>query len=183
MPLGDLLIKQVVERLQADLPNLRRFATLSPIPGFRDWLLGVLDDAGAEALTADDVDLLAPGDPGGAVAALRSVVAAEEIPPRAVVEPLEPVLTRLVARYLLDERRGQRALDPVAHFHLSNGARVERLNWMANPTTAGWERGLGLMVNYRYDLRQIERNHDAYVTDGSIEATDEVRRLLTGGRP
>ncbi len=183
VPLGDMLIKQVAERLQADLPNLRRFATLSPIPGFRDWLIDALDDGAPAVLTEAEAELLAPGAPDQAARSLRSVVAAADVPPPASLAPLEPVLTRLAARYLVEERRGARALDPVAHFHLSNGARVERLNWMANPTVAGWERGLGLMVNYRYDLPHIEGNHDAYVTTGTVEAADDVRRLLTGGRP
>ena len=68
-----------------------------------------------------------------------------------------------------------RAIDPVAHFHLSNGARIERLNWQANPSAVGWDRGLGLMVNYRYDLRTIEDNHDRYVGEADITISDGVR--------
>ncbi len=66
----------------------------------------------------------------------------------------------------------------MAHFHLSNGARVERLNWMANPSATGWDRGLGLMVNYRYDLRTIEENHERYADEGEITLGDQVRGLL-----
>lgn len=90
----------------------------------------------------------------------------------------QPILLRLAADYLLNRRRGGRALDPVAHFHLSNGALVERVNWWANPSAAGWERGLGMMVNYGYRLKSIEKNHDAYVGGGEVASTDAVRKLL-----
>ena len=70
-----------------------------------------------------------------------------------------------------------RAVDGVAHFHLSNGAIVDRINWRANATPTGWDRGLGMMVNYRYRLKDIERNHDRYASDGSVAVSDDVRRL------
>jgi malonyl-CoA decarboxylase len=96
----------------------------------------------------------------------------------AALDEAQPALLRLAADYLLNQRRDTRALDPVAHFHLSNGASIERLNWWANPSPAGWERGLGMMVNYRYELRHIERNHDRYAENGEITAADSIRKLL-----
>ena len=84
------------------------------------------------------------------------------------------------ARYLTTLRDG-RAIDPVANFHLSNGASLERLNWMANPASYGLEESLGLMVNYRYDLTEIERNHEAYAQDGTVAASRSVRALLKSG--
>lgn len=176
--LGDLLIKSVVERLTAELPELEQFATLSPLPGLRRWLTAALSD-GDVTLPAADAERLAPGDPDAALGALRALVTGP--PPDAddpALDRVRPALLGLTARYLLEERRGDRALDPVANFHLSNGASVDRLNWAANLTPAGWEGGLGMMVNYRYRLRQIERNHDRYVGEGRIAAADAVRKLV-----
>lgn len=172
--LGDFLIKKVVEQLQSEFPDLKVFATLSPIPGFRQWLTTALDRS--ELLNDDERMILAPDEPDAAVQALRAVLDSDRPPPRADFDPIRPVLERLAARYLVREHRGQRAADPVAHFHLSNGARVERLNWMANPGPTGWDRGLGMMVNYRYDLRTLEANHDDYIMNGTIAASDPMAK-------
>jgi malonyl-CoA decarboxylase len=94
---------------------------------------------------------------------------------------LEPILLRLAARYLLEEKRPEGgALDPVAHFHLSNGARVERLNWLGDPSPRGMAQACGVMVNYRYDTRQIEQNHEAYRGRGRVVASSGVKGLLKG---
>ncbi len=127
-----------------------------------------------------EVESLASGDAEAAVAALAALVrgpapAADD----PALEAARPALLRLGAEYLLHHRSDTRALDPVAHFHLANGAVVDALNWQANPSAAGWERGLGMMVNYRYRLRQIERNHDRYLDEGEITASDAVRRLVS----
>ena len=84
----------------------------------------------------------------------------------------------LGARYLVRERRNGRAIDPVAHFHLSNGARIERINWLADRSAKGMAQSAGLMVNYRYDLSEIEANHEAYTGEGRITASSAVRGLL-----
>jgi malonyl-CoA decarboxylase len=97
----------------------------------------------------------------------------------AICDAVEPVLMRLCTRYLLKEKgRGGRAQDPVEHFHLTNGALVERLCWKANATKPGMERSYGLMVNYLYRLDKIEENHEAYTGDGKIKASTNVSRLL-----
>jgi malonyl-CoA decarboxylase len=94
---------------------------------------------------------------------------------------LRPVLFRLAARYLLEERSARgRALDPVAHFHLTNGARVERLNWMGDTSARGMAQSAGMMVNYLYDIRRIEENHEAYRGRGRVVASSAVRSLLKG---
>jgi len=188
--LGDFLIKFVAEELSAELAGLSTFATLSPLPGFHDWL---------EAQAADDTrptgpvplsDLLdRPGDdtsPGrsggeddGVWRELAEILTSERSDRAdADIERLRPVIEHLAARYIAGTRPDGRAIDPVAHFHLSNGARVERVNWMANPTPTGWERGLGLMVNYRYDLRTIEEHHERYADEGEITLGEQVRGLL-----
>lgn len=177
--LGDLLIKSVAEQLSRELPNINTFATLSPLPGLRRWLEHALD-AGRVALTPPEIEALAPGDPHAALGALAAVVRGPApAPDDPALDAARPALLRLGAEYLLHQRSDTRALDPVAHFHLTNGAVVDALNWQANPSAAGWERGLGMMVNYRYRLRQIERNHDRYLDEGEIAASDAVRRLVS----
>lgn len=183
--LGDFLIKSVAEELAAELSDLKNFATLSPIPGFRGWLQEALAD---NASGTRSIDLAPAGgsadesDPSELLADLQTVVAG---PPLTADDPvmarLKPVLLQLVARYLLEPTSSGRTADPVAHFHLSNGAQVEYVNWMANPNAVGWERGLAMMVNYRYELKAIERNHDRYLNDREIAASDAVRKL-TGGQ-
>ena len=180
--LGNFLIKRVVEELTAELPHLKTFATLSPIPGFRKWVLeGLGDDAttNAATLTPEEKALISPHSPEDAEAQLLALASRPDPPDDDELDRWELVLMRLAATYLVDGRRGDRALDPVAHFHLSNGARVERLNWRANPGKAGWERGLSIMVNYRYTLTKIEANHDQYVDQTSIERSAEIESLRT----
>ena len=176
--LGDFLIKSVAEQLSHELPNIKRFATLSPLPGFRRWLERSIDE-GELTIGDREAEMLAPGKPAMAQSVLAGLVTGPVPDP---ADPLlagaQPILLRLAADYVLNQRRGNRALDPVAHFHLSNGALVERLNWWANPSAAGWERGLGMMVNYGYRLKNIEKNHDAYVGNGEVTSTDAVRKLL-----
>ena len=186
--LGDFLIKSVAEELSAELGNLRTFVTLSPLPGFRAWLeQEVVDDTRlggpirlAELLPRDDDDDADDAADDEIVWTRLGVLI--DGPARPADDPelgrLRPVIEHLAARYLTKLRPDGRVLDPVAHFHLSNGASIERLNWQANPSPTGWERGLGVMVNYRYDLRTIEDNHDRYVGEADLTISDGVRSLL-----
>jgi malonyl-CoA decarboxylase len=94
---------------------------------------------------------------------------------------VKPILLRLAARYLMAEKKeGKGALDPVAHFHLSNGARVERLNWAADSSGKGMAQAAGMMVNYLYDSRRIEKNHEAYKASGKVALSPSVRSLIKG---
>ncbi len=156
--LGNLLIKQVVSALLAELPHLKMFSTLSPIPGLRSWLEERTDNL-----------------PAPVAAALADATWVDD-PVR--VEALKEPLLELAARYLLTAKRGQQAQDRVANFHLSNGSRVERINWLANPTPIGLERSMGIMVNYRYVPEDIPRNHHLYVADGEISVHSGVRALI-----
>jgi len=91
---------------------------------------------------------------------------------------LKPILKRLCARYLMQEKgRGGRALDPVAHFHLTNGARMERLNWLGDPSENGLRQSSGMMINYRYRLKEIESNHEAYSGKGEVKASSAFKSL------
>ncbi len=175
--LGDFLIKSVAEQLAAELPGVRNFVTLSPLPGFRRWLRTELA-ADGDLVAPDEAAELGDGDEAEGRRRLATLVQGSLADADGMLERARPTLMALAARYLLDEQVKGRARDPVAHFHLTNGASIDRLNWWANPSAAGWERGLGMMVNYRYRLRDIERNHDDYVGERRIHASDGVRRLL-----
>jgi malonyl-CoA decarboxylase len=176
---GDFLIKRVVDALAVELPRLKIFATLSPVPGFRSWLErqdrsapdGLLLPAERTAIEALDEEA-APTD----ILALLNREAWPEDPRIAAV--LREPLTRLCARYLLQERSSSgRSLDPVAHFHLSNGARVERLNWLGDVSAKGLQQSAGMMVNYLYRLGDIEANHEAYRGEGRVAASSALRNL------
>ncbi|MBT8207144.1 MAG: malonyl-CoA decarboxylase [Acidimicrobiia bacterium] len=163
IPLGDFLIKRVVADLAEKLPHLDRFATLSPLPGFRDWLV-----AHAAESANPELDALRPilDEPEG-------VATAEQL------EPHREELLRWCARYLLQAKRVDgRVEERVQHFHLTNGARLERVNWMANPTQTGIQRSFGIMVNYRYDLDYIDANHEAYANRREVVASPDVIGLL-----
>jgi len=175
---GEFLVKRVVDDIARDLPNIETFATLSPVPGFRAWLDRRLD-AGETLLRDGERRLLAAAmqvdDADFRTALERHVAGSED---QALQNALRPPLLRLCAHYLLEEKRGRRARDRVAHFHLANGARLERLNWPANSGAAGLLRSYGTMVNYVYAPDDIEGNHEAYRDSGAVVASDAVKSLL-----
>jgi malonyl-CoA decarboxylase len=191
----------VVALLSAEFGNLKTFATLSPIPGFRRWFEERIASADPALLTEEEAVALravAPADPAlpspTTEAALsmvetpaqtlarilaRRTVARQEV----VARLLDPVLLRAAARCLLAESpsgRAKRARDPVAHFHLSNGARVERLNPRGDLSEKGWRESAGMMVNYLYDPARIEEYHEDYAGDGRRAASSAVRKLAKG---
>jgi malonyl-CoA decarboxylase len=166
--LGTALIKQVVEALRRDLPQLHRFVTLSPIPGFRDWVERQLAD-GAPDLGARERDLL-PAEPARVLARLNDAE-------WEVDEAIKPALVALCARYLVSTRDG-RVADPVGNFHLANGAAVARVNWMADPSPTGRARSFGVMTNYMYELERIAERTEAYAARGEVAMSPEVRELL-----
>lgn len=160
---GNFLIKQVAEELKQEFPRLRAFATLSPIPGFRAWL--------------DTVRVrLAAGTAGEARLALLSRLDAPAWQ-RSVDEPLRQLLTTLCAYYLLHAKHGRDPLDPVARFHLGNGASLERLNWMGDTSAQGIKRSAGMMVNYVYRLENVERNHERFANQHAVVAARRILKL------
>ncbi len=184
---GNFLIKQVVELLSQEFRSIKTFATLSPIPGFRRWLDARLADPEAGPLLPEEeaANLLKalPGEktaPAALAAALKRRGWQRD---PVVTKALEPALTRLCGRYLLLEgnpRLPRRALDPVAHFHLSNGARVERINMLGDVSERGMKESATLMVNYLYDPAKIEAYHEDYAGEGKRNASTSVRRLARG---
>lgn len=137
---GNFLIKQVVKVLQAELPNLKTFATLSPVPGFSRWV----EKAGIEE-NLEEAD--------------------------------DQRVAQLCAHYLVNEKRGEMPLDPVARFHLGNGARLERLNPRGDISEHGMAQAYGMLVNYVYDLPRLERNHEALVNEGIVSTTPAILKV------
>ena len=151
---GNFLLKRVIEELLSELPKLKSFATLSPIPGFADWL-GKRSGAEIQECLADKAERQAVAqDPeAGARWVERLRAAADGQAP----EPVRRTGLRLAAHYL-QQLRGADPLDAVARFHLGNGARIERLNWAADRSAKGLEQSCGLMVNYLYEPDQLDEN-------------------------
>lgn len=169
---GHFLIKQVVEELKREWPGLKTFVTLSPVPGFRGWLRREADDPQSGAISARERE---------AIAALDEPDWAED-PQRA--KELEAVLLPLAAYYLTEARTPPgKPVDPVARFHLGNGARLERIHWLADRSAGALKSAAGLMVNYLYDLDAIVANHEAYANENRVVASPAVRKLLRGARP
>ena len=176
---GDFLIKRVVDLLAGEFPSLKTFSTLSPVPAFCRFLKKLLDDGVTEDIfTAPERKLLGPAQSAlGDIETLRALLYEpgwENNPD--IVNGLEAPLLRLCSAYLLKEKRGEIfAADPVAHFHLSNGARIERLNWLADASGDGIRQSSGIMVNYLYKLSEIEANHESYKGEGKITVSSLVR--------
>ena len=172
---GDSLIKRVVETLKADFPQLKTFATLSPIPGFRSWyrkhaarLLQELPDkhrrtlgrfVGFEPVTPEHIQNWL-----------------EQSPPADPKSPVARWLLHCAARYLGHELDQGRPVDPVARFHLGNGARVEHIHWAADPSAKGQQQSFGMMVNYLYDLKRLDR-HRRMLAEGKIPVSGGVADL------
>ena len=181
---GDYLIKRVVQQLASELPQIKTFATLSPIPGFRPWLKACTWDEIASLVTEDEQGgIRALGGLDQPHEALLAVLEQPDWPDDPVTrEALKGALMRLCVRYFLTTRDDGRPIDSVARFHLRNGARLERINWLGDTSKNGLERSAGLMVNYRYVVGDIEKNHEAYMQRGEITMGSEVRALAKSVR-
>lgn len=154
---GNFLIKSVVQELKKENPNLKTFVTLSPVPGFRKWLL----QADLTGLVADEL-----------------VEKVKQPLGRVVEKDVYDAQVKLCAHYLLREKSGELPRDPVARFHLGNGARLHRVHAAADMSSKGREQSAGIMVNYLYDLAKIETYHEAYFDAGKISASRDVTRLV-----
>lgn len=148
---GSLLIKQVAQHLAAAFPKLKTFVTLSPVPGFANWL------------REKDVPMPGEGD--------REPFLADDA--------RRDKFLALAARYLAEARRGEnQPRDPVARFHLGNGAVLHALHWAADPSPKGMAQSAGIMVNYLYDLDAVEKNHEAFVATGRVATSRAVAAWL-----
>jgi malonyl-CoA decarboxylase len=163
---GSFLIKQVAAEITRELPRLSTFVTLSPAPAFASWLKRELAQDDSKSIPADD---------RAALVALESGIWAKDA---AAAESLRDPLMRAAATYFLTARTRTRApVDPVARFHLGNGARLERIDWLGDPSPKGLAQSFGVMVNYLYDLDDIEKNHEAYAGNRTIVASGAVKKL------
>ena len=165
---GNFLIKQVVEELRRELPKLENFVTLSPVPGLMQWLKTASDIPATDEERALLENLDRPDW-------FKDEELATQL--RAVVEPL-------AAYYFLKARTPKgRLINSVARFHLGNGARLERIDWLGDLSAKGLRESAGIMVNYLYRLEDIEKNHEAYANQGTVAASSAVKKLLkTEGR-
>ncbi len=151
--LGNFLIKKVVQELAHELPNIKHFITLSPIPCFVKWI-----KANIETLDFDKEETKNE---------IEDAITCSEM----TKEEIKQELVNLCAYYLLCVKKGIKTYDPVANFHLSNGANLKQINWQANNTKKGYQESFGIMVNYHYELNKIEDNHENYMSNGTIAAT------------
>lgn len=177
---GEWLIKRVVQRLQGELPQIKTFATLSPVPGFAAWLARQKSALLIRLTPEAERARLVAQQQGGEdfPQALCLALERADWPAAAgLSEALQPILRRLCLRYLLERRADGQCLDPVARFHLRNGARLERMNWLGDRSANGLKIAHGLMVNYLYDPEMIDANHEAYRRKGKIALSSELKSL------
>lgn len=161
---GNFLIKQVVADLSQELPNLKHFATLSPVPGFCRWLRSVEEPVAG--LTKNELE------------EVLTVLSYPDWQEDADKEArMKDLLSRLCAYYFMQAKSRGRPLDPVSRFHLGNGARLERLNWMGDKSANGLKQSAGILVNYYYSLKDIEKNHEAYANEKRIVASSSIVNL------
>ncbi len=160
---GNLLIKQVVEKLQREIPGLKTFSTLSPIPRFSTWLKKELDNL--EFLDKKEKN---------------QVSAVLNFPTPEILEDaeLERIMTRICSYYLVNEKSREKPACPVARFHLGNGAILGKINWRADISENGLMQSAGMMVNYIYDKTRLAKNHEAYEQNNTVVFSSEVKQLL-----
>lgn len=175
---GDSLIKRVVETLGAEFPRLKTFATLSPIPGLRPWLVAQLPQL-IERLPAKERQALEKAVAPAPLAAQTLLGLAEAPQSLSDKSPVRQLLMRAAAEYLGRASEGDRPLDAVARFHLGNGARIERINWAADLSPKGLKQSLGLMVNYLYDLKRLDA-HRQQLSRGKVPVARGVQALYIG---
>jgi malonyl-CoA decarboxylase len=156
---GNFLIKQVVQELQVEFPSITKFVTLSPVPNFHGWLNKISDD--------EEMEL---SDLKQQIKQLDNSIES--------IEANGDLIEISVFNYLLKAKKGKYPLDPVARFHLGNGASIYQLNRSADLSEKGIRQSWGTMVNYLYDLNDIEENHERYATEGVIEYSEKLKTLL-----
>ncbi|NIM14612.1 MAG: malonyl-CoA decarboxylase [Candidatus Aminicenantes bacterium] len=177
--LGNFLIKRVVNELSNKLKGLKHFVTLSPVPNFRKWLDPILNNGDESILSPSEIKAVkSVNDHKNAAKGLLELLDSNWSIKPDVSKTLKPILMRLCVGYLLQERRGKKALDPVANFHLENGAFIERINWLGDTSEKGLKQSAGIMVNYYYKLSDIEKNHELYITESRINASKDVKKWL-----
>ncbi len=162
---GNFLIKRVVNVLTSEMKNIKTFATLSPIPNFRNWLDKEIANNNSKLVNAGDRETL-------------KLLDNEWTKDKKATAALKPLLLKLCSHYLIEAKKNDKPVDPVCNFHLSNGARLERLNWLGDVSAKGIKQSAGIMVNYYYKLSEIDENHEEFRAHGKIAASKTVRNML-----
>ena len=165
IPLGNFLIKMVATEIARENPNIKTFSSLSPVTGFAGWLKAELKSK-KSMLFGNDRDVL------------KQVLNPGWHKDTRLVKKIKKPLMRACAHYLVNEKRGDKPLNSVARFHFGNGAELCRINWMGNSSKHGIDDSFGVMVNYLYDLKNIESNHEDYMINGGLAVSRSVRKLL-----
>jgi malonyl-CoA decarboxylase len=177
---GNFLIKRVVARLSEQMPHIKTYATLSPIPGLRGWLDPQLQKGEEGLFSSKEKQLLCRlSAQKNAALGLFSLLESPWHKDKKLADALKPVLMRLCALYLLEAKgKGGKPVDPVSNFHLFNGARLERINWLGDISPKGLKQSAGMMVNYHYKLSHIDANHEEFATAAKVVASRQVTGLL-----
>ena len=165
--LGNFLIKRVVYEIQEELPNIKNFGTLSPIPGFADWF-SYLKDSKIKSILANlsdqDLSFLKSQD--------------LKIGDGRIIANKEAII-KLVSHYIINEKNEKGLpINDVSRFHLGNGAIVDDIIINANISEVGFKRSYGIMVNYLYELKNIEKNHEDYVNNKKVILSDKLKKYL-----
>lgn len=160
---GNFLIKQVVDHISQQMPEIKTFSTLSPIPKFRRWLEKYYVKRNTTILTEEEIKLMSTPD-----------WYSDDL----IRNSLKKTLLKICALYLLEEKKKNQPYDPVTRFHLGNGAEIENINWEADMSEHGLNQSVGLMVNYKYIPAKIVANHEAYVNEGRVSASSKVKKLM-----
>lgn len=178
---GNFLLKRVIDDLRGEYPRLRIFSTLSPIPQLSKWI--EQNPAALDAALGQSARRKLFAEMGEASIPVTEYLASGRWAGNETLgKLLRAPLTRLAARYLLQAKEEGRPFDPVARFHLGNGARVERLNWLGDVSSRGMRQSYGFMVNYLYEREDIERNVEVFASAGVVNASGQVRKLLDGAK-
>ena len=185
---GNFLIKRVVTQLTSEFKSVRTFATLSPIPGFMNWLEKAASENNLKLLNSSEERVIRKvtkkENENNAIHLIKSALKDHLwIENDSMAEILEKPVLKLVSHYLINEKgRKGYCLDPVANFHLTNGAVMERLNWKSDISENGLKRSAGIMINYLYDLTSIENNHEAYSGEKKITVSTQIKYFLKDGK-
>ena len=162
--LGNFLIKQVVMEIRKEAPQINQFATLSPIPGFRNWLRKKLEEEEPN---------------NGLTELIKFPLVKGPISQAIYSDEQKTKVLKLCAEYLYLVKKNEEPIDPVARFHLRNGASIRRLNWNGDTSFKGVEQSLGIMVNYHYDLTRVEERHEAFVNQKKVSIDKEFSKQIS----
>ncbi len=165
IPLGNFLIKMVAMKINIENPDIKTFSSLSPVTGFSVWLKSILEDEKNPLFDKTRKTLQLVLNPGWHKDSKQ-------------VKKLHKPLMQACAYYLIHVKRGDKPLNPVARFHFGNGAELYRINWMGNNSAHGLADSFGIMVNYLYDLKNMEYNHENYMVNGGLAISKSVKKLL-----